>query len=136
MHKMKKTWLVMVFAMLLPVLGAAQDEASLDQLRQAASEGNAEAQLEIGILYEFGYNMPKNNVTALAWYLRAAEQGNVLAIARRDQLKSKMTPEDIEASQKLSAGLVTNKPQQAEAPPTETAPSPTEPAKETPPSTP
>ncbi|HYA38965.1 MAG TPA: hypothetical protein VEI74_11930 [Candidatus Methylomirabilis sp.] len=122
--------------MLLPVLGAAQDEASLDQLRQAATEGNAEAQLEIGILYEFGYNMPKNNVTALAWYLRAAEQGNVLAIARRDQLKSKMTPEDIEASQKLSAGLVTNKPEQAGAPPTETAPPPAAPAKETPPSAP
>jgi len=139
MHKMKKTWLVMVFAMLLPALGAAQDEASLDQLRQAASEGNAEAQLEIGILYEFGYNMPKNDVTALAWYLRAAEQGNVLAIARRDQLKSKMTPDDIEASQKLSAGLVRNKSEKAETPagsPAAPPPAPPEPAKATPPSTP
>jgi len=136
---MKKTWLVMAFTLLLPVIGAAQDEASLDQLRQAATEGNAEAQLEVGILYEFGYNMPKNDITALAWYLRAADQGNVLAVARRDQLKSKMTPEDIDAAQKLSAGLVTAKPEKAEAPPTTTtpaAPSSPEPAKETPPATP
>ena len=139
MPMMKKTWLVMAFVLLLPMVGAAQDEASLDQLRQAATEGNAEAQLEIGILYEFGYNMPKNDVTALAWYLRAADQGNVLAVARRDQLKSKMKPEEIEAAEKMSAGLVPNKPQKAEAPaaaPAAPPPMPPEPAKEAAPSTP
>lgn len=135
----KKTWLVMAFMLLLPIIGAAQDEASLDQLRQAATEGNAEAQLEVGILYEFGYNMPKNDITALAWYLRAADQGNVLAAARRDQLKSKMKPEDIDAAQKMSAGLVTAKPEKAETPaaaPATPAPAPAEPAKETPPPNP
>ena len=133
----KKTWLVMIFVLLLPVIGVAQDEASLDQLRQAASEGNAEAQLEIGILYEFGYNMPKNDVTALAWYLRAADQGNVLAVKRRDQLKSQMKPEEIEAAEKMSAGLVAAKPEKSETPPTTTStPSPAEPAKATPPATP
>lgn len=135
---MKKTWLVLVF-MLLPMIGTAQDEASLDQLRQAATEGNAESQLEIGILYEFGYNMPKNDITALAWYLRAADQGNVLAVARRDQLKSKMKPQDIEAAEKMSAGLAPNKPEKAEAPaaaPATPPSAPPEPAKEAPPSTP
>lgn len=135
----KKTWLVMAFMLLLPIIGAAQDEASLDQLRQAATEGNAEAQLEVGILYEFGYNMPKNDITALAWYMRAADQGNVLAVARRDQLKSKMKPEDIDAAQKMSAGLVTAKPEKAETPaaaPATPPPAPAEPAKETPPSNP
>ena len=139
MPMVKKTWLVMAFVLLLPIIGAAQDEASLDQLRQAATEGNSEAQLEIGILYEFGYNMPKNDVTALAWYLRAADQGNVLAVARRDQLKSKMKPEEIEAAEKMSAGLVPNKPEKAEAPaaaPATPPPASPEPAKETPPSTP
>jgi hypothetical protein len=28
----------------------------------------------MGILYEFGYHMPKNNVTALAWYMHSAVQ--------------------------------------------------------------
>lgn len=138
MPMMKKTWLVMAFV-LLPIIGAAQDEATLDQLRQAATEGNAESQLEIGILYEFGYNMPKNDVTALAWYLRAADQGNVLAVARRDQLKSKMKPEEIEAAEKMSAGLVPNKPEKAEAPaavPATPPSTPPEPAKEAPASTP
>ncbi len=141
MPMMKKTWLVMVFTMLLPIVGAAQDEASLDQLRQAATEGNAEAQLEVGILYEFGYNMPKNDITALAWYLRAADQGNVLAVARRDQLKSKMKPEDIEAAQKMSASLVTAKPEKTETPaaapvaPAAAPATPPEPAKEATPAT-
>ena len=137
MPMMKKTWLVMAFV-LLPVIGAAQDEASLEQLRQAATEGNAEAQLEVGILYEFGYNMPKNDVTALAWYLRAADQGNVLAVTRRDHLKSQMKPEEIEAAEKMSAGLVPSKSEKAEATAAapDTSPSaPLEPAKETPPST-
>jgi TPR repeat protein len=105
MPEMKKTWLVMTVALLLPVLGAAQEEASLEQLRKAASEGNAEAELEIGILYEFGYNMPKNDITALAWYLQSAQRGNVLAAKRRDLLKSKMSPQDIEAAEKMSATL-------------------------------
>jgi TPR repeat protein len=135
MPMVKKTWLVMAFMLLLPVIGAAQDEASLEQLRQAATAGNAEAQLEIGILYEFGYNMPKNDVTALAWYLQAADHGNVLAVARRDQLKSKMKPQDIEAAEKMSAGLVPNKSENAPAPaPPPATPAPAEPAKEAPPS--
>jgi plasmid stability protein len=55
--------------------------------------------------------MPKNNVTALAWYLRAAEKGNALAVKRRDVLRAQMTPEEIDAAQKLSSELVTNKPE-------------------------
>jgi len=57
-------------------MAGAQDLASLEQMRQTAEQGNAEAQLEMGILYEFGYHMPKNNVTAasLVYALRRARQ--------------------------------------------------------------
>jgi TPR repeat protein len=105
-----------------PLLAGAQDLTSLEKMRQVAEQGSADAQLEMGILYEFGFNMPKNNVTALAWYLRAVEQGNALAARRRDQIMAGMQPEEIEAAQKLSQELA------AQAPPA-TAPSPaTEPA--------
>jgi TPR repeat protein len=106
----------------IPLLAGAQDLTSLEKMRQVAEQGSADAQLEMGILYEFGFNMPKNNVTALAWYLRAVEQGNALAARRRDQIMAGMKPEEIEAAQKLSQELA------AQAPPA-TTPSPaTEPA--------
>jgi TPR repeat protein len=110
-----------------PLLAGAQDMASLEQMRQAAEQGSADAQLDMGILYEFGFNMPKNSVTALAWYLRAVEQGSALAARRRDQIMSGMSPEEIEAAQKLSLELAQT-PQATTTPPAaEPAPAPTEP---------
>lgn len=112
-----------------PLLAGAQDPASLEKMRQTAAQGSADAQLEMGILYEFGFNMPKNNVTALAWYLRAVEQGNALAAKRRDQIMAGMKPEEIEAAQKLSQELAAQAPPATITSPTaEPAPMPTEPA--------
>lgn len=57
----------------------AQDAGGLEALREAAEQGNADAQMEMGTLYEFGYNRPKDMVTTLAWYMLAGAQGYVLA---------------------------------------------------------
>jgi TPR repeat protein len=111
-----------------PLLAGAQDLTSLETMRQAAAQGSSDAQLEMGILYEFGFNMPKNSVTALAWYLRAVEQGNALAARRRDQIMSGMKPEEIEAAQKLSQELAAQAPPAtATSPAAEPAPVPSEP---------
>jgi TPR repeat protein len=125
---MKRAIVFLILSLVMPVMADAQDLASLEQTRQAAEQGNAEAQLEMGILYEFGYNMPKNNVTALAWYLRSAEQGNALAVKRRDQLKSHMKPDEIDAADKLSKELMTKKPEKADTPPATQAPPAEKPA--------
>jgi TPR repeat protein len=112
-----------------PLFAGAQDLASLEKMRQEAAQGSADAQLEMGILYEFGFNMPKNNVTALAWYLRAVEQGSALAAKRRDQIMSAMKPEEIEAAQKLSQELAAQAPAATTpSPAAEPAPVPSEPA--------
>jgi len=124
---MKRATAFLILSLVVPVMAGAQDLASLEQMRQTAEQGNAEAQLEMGILYEFGYHMPKNNVTALAWYQRSAAQGNALAVKRSDQLKSHMTLDEIDAADKLSKELMTKQPAQAD-----TAPA-TAPATETPP---
>lgn len=105
-----------------PLPADAQDLASLEKMRQAAAQGSADAQLELGILYEFGFNMPKNHVTALAWYLRAAEQGSALAARRRDQIMAGMKPEEIEAAQKLSRELAAQAPAAPAPPAAEPAP--------------
>ena len=121
---MKKALGFVMLGLITPILANAAETASLEktlasleQMRQSSEEGSPGAQLEMGILYEFGYHMPKNNVTALAWYLRAAEQGNALAATRRDQLKAHMKPEEIEAAQKLASEMAAKKPQTAKNPP-------------------
>lgn len=71
----------------------------------AAQRGNVEAQLEMGILYEFGFNMPDNEVAALAWYMVAAN-ANPKAAKRRDYLLGKLPKQKVEAAEKLSKTLV------------------------------
>jgi len=131
---MKRASVFLILSLVVPVMAGAQDLASLEQMRQTAEQGNAEAQLEMGILYEFGYHMPKNNVTALAWYLRSAAQGDALAVKRSDQLKSHMTPDEIDAADKLSKELMTKQPAQADIPPATDTP-PEKPASSAPPAT-
>lgn len=133
---MKPAIVFLILGLATPLFAGAQDSSSLEQMRKAAARGNAAEQLEMGILYEFGYNMPKNNVSALAWYLLSADQGNELAIKRRGLLKSQMKPDEIEAAQKLSQELAAQKPQATATPPAvEPAPAPSEaaPASEAPP---
>src|SRR3972149_4725439 len=105
---MKRAIAFLILSLVMPVMAGAQ--------------GSADGQREMGILYECGYNMPKNNATALAWYLRSAEQGNALAVKRRDQLKSRMQPDEIDAADKLSKELMTKKPETADTPPAPQAP--------------
>lgn len=109
---MRKAAAVFILCLFATGLSSAADDASLEKMRLTAEQGNVDAQLEMGILYEFGFNMPKNNVTALAWYLRAADNGNALAIKRRDVLKTHMTPDEIDAAQKLSRELTPKKSEQ------------------------
>ncbi|HEU5338183.1 MAG TPA: hypothetical protein VFU39_02745 [Sulfuricaulis sp.] len=136
---MKPATILLILGLIAPLFAGAQDTASLEQMRQAAARGSDAAQLEMGILYEFGYNMPKNEINALAWYQVSAERGNALAAKRRDLLKAKMKPEDIEAANKLARELVSGKAGTAETSPaadkqpdTVGTPPPSEPAGENP----
>jgi len=99
----------LIAILLLSVLGtpvfAGDEPPALTALRQSAEQGNRDAQLELGILYEFGYRMPDNLVPALAWYLRAAEQGNEQAAKRRDALMGSMKSGDVEEARKLAAEI-------------------------------
>lgn len=97
---MRPIALVLLFGLLVPFAGA-QDRSTLERLREQAWRGDAEAQLEMGILYEFGFGMPNNKAPALAWYRLAAEQGNAKAAARRDALRAGMTPPELEEAQRL-----------------------------------
>jgi TPR repeat protein len=55
------------------------NEGSLKLLRDAAEVGNAEAQLNLGILYTENRGVPQDYAQALMWFRAAAEQGNTEA---------------------------------------------------------
>lgn len=97
---MKKIMIASILGVIVSVMAQAE-EPGLEQLRAAAEQGNPDAQMEMGTLYEFGYQRPKDEVTALAWYRTAAAQGHALAAKRRDLLEGRMTPEKIEVARKL-----------------------------------
>ncbi len=60
-------------------LGAQQED--IDELRTRAEAGDAEAQNDLGVIYDNGNVLPQNLVQAVAWYLKAAEQGHAPAQA-------------------------------------------------------
>ena len=60
-------------------VGAAQQEYT-DELRAKAEQGDAEAQFDLGSIYEYGIGgVPQDQAEAVRWWRMAAEQGNLLA---------------------------------------------------------
>jgi hypothetical protein len=47
--------------------------------RPLGDQGNAEAQFNLGILYELGRGVPQDDEVAANWYRRAADQGHITA---------------------------------------------------------
>ncbi|WP_244060851.1 tetratricopeptide repeat protein, partial [Aeromonas caviae] len=45
----------------------------------AAEQGNADAQVGLGSMYELGKGVPQDDKQAVTWYHKAAEQGNAEA---------------------------------------------------------
>lgn len=80
------------------------------EITAAAQRGDAEAQHELGILYEFGYGMANNQIAALAWYNVAAQQGHAKAAARRDLLKARLPQADIDKANGMSTRLLAKQP--------------------------
>lgn len=95
---MKKLLTTMMLAAMF-VAGSVQ--ADLDQIKKAAEAGDSAAQVDLGILYQYGFNYQDNEVHALAWYSIAANQGNPRGVRLRDALRAKMTQKDIDAAQAI-----------------------------------
>ncbi len=50
-----------------------------------AEQGNAEAQLYLGFMYDFGYCLPQDYAEAAKWYRLAVERGHLSKTVRADQ---------------------------------------------------
>ncbi|MGB1800273.1 MAG: SPOR domain-containing protein [Gammaproteobacteria bacterium] len=54
----------------------AQDyELALEILKPLAENGNAQAQITLGLMYDYGHGVEKSASESIKWYLMAAEQG-------------------------------------------------------------
>ncbi len=124
---MSKQWAAFLFFVFFSVATNADEWSGPDAVLKAAQFGNPEAQLEMGILYEYGFFMKENRAPALAWYILSANQGNRQAAQRRDGLQQKMTPAGIEQAQKMAPTLLSAEapaPMSPPAPETKPAPHP------------
>ena len=59
---------------------------ALSEWRPLAEEGNAQAQLHLGMLYHQARGVPQDSTTAREWYEKAAAQGNAWARVQLGQL--------------------------------------------------
>ena len=84
-------------------------------LLNAAKRGDTSAQLDIAILYEYGYNMPDNKVYALAWYILAADS-SAKAATHRDKLMSELSAKQVERAKSMSKTLAEAMPKPMPAP--------------------
>jgi TPR repeat protein len=70
--------------------------------RLAAKQGGASAQAFLGVLYAFGYGVPKDYVYAHMWGNLAAANGIEVGVKLRDDVAKKMIPSQIAEAQKLA----------------------------------
>ncbi|MGF1447906.1 MAG: protein kinase [Opitutales bacterium] len=63
-------------------------EKALRWFREAAASDHSEAQFSMGMLYESGLGVPTDPALALAWYQRAADNGNARAKRKVDAILS------------------------------------------------
>ena len=50
------------------------DQRPIEDVKKKAEAGDAESQVELGLRYDTGKGMPKDQVEAASWYRKAAEQ--------------------------------------------------------------
>jgi TPR repeat protein len=66
-------------ALFAPALALADPGDDLRWLRTSAEAGDADGAFRLGEMYEFGRGVDKDERAALAWYLKAAAQGDEMA---------------------------------------------------------
>ena len=70
------------FSKAMDALHRGEMTAAVDLLEISAASGDAEAQDELGRIYQYGVGIPQDYAQAAEWFRKAAEQGNVDAQVR------------------------------------------------------
>lgn len=73
--------------------GKTKDYAkAMKYFRIAAEQGNTDAMVDIGLMYEYGQGVTKDYAEAMKWYQKASEQGNEDAKKQLEKLKARHRP--------------------------------------------
>ena len=78
--------------------------------RNAAEQGLAQAQRNLGVMYDRGVGVLQNVVTAYAWINIAAANGNLTAEEYKPMFEKQMTPEQIAKSEELLIEMIKKNP--------------------------
>ena len=101
----KLTFLLLTLAALAVFQPGFAEDQDIEQLRNAAEQGFDGAQILLAAMYVVGKGVLEDYVEAYAWMILAATQGHEDAVKGKDELRSKMTAEQIAEAQKLAAEL-------------------------------
>ena len=66
--------LILIFTALLAFQSAAASQ--FDEMKALADQGDADAQVNLGVMYDVGDGVPKSDAEAVKWYRKAADQGD------------------------------------------------------------
>jgi TPR repeat protein len=61
------------------LMGGCAEESEFERTSRLANDGNALAQLNLGLMYRNGEGVPQDNKLAVKWYTMSAEQGHAKA---------------------------------------------------------
>ncbi len=81
---------------------AGQRDAAIAEWQAGADAGEAKSMLALGRLYLQGLGVPQNYIQAHMWFNLAASRGEDAAMAERDALAAKLTPEALTEAQNLA----------------------------------
>jgi TPR repeat protein len=83
--------------------GVPQDDVEAAKwYPQAAEQGHADAQYNLGLMYANGEGVAEDDVMGYMWWDLAAAQGYEAAKENKGMISKRMTPEQIAEAQKLS----------------------------------
>ena len=81
---------------------AGDHAAALKEWRPLAEQGDADAQCNIGVMYEYGEGVLQDNIIAHMWFSIVSLNGHKPASKNRDIIASKMTSADIFEAQAMT----------------------------------
>ena len=109
---------LLALCLCLPLAGAEKKKPlpkDLESAKALAEKGDARAQYNLGSMYEEGKGVPKDVVTAYAWYNIAAANGDEYAKKTKDDLAKRITLDQISKAQERVKQMVKKNPQLLEA---------------------
>jgi hypothetical protein len=78
------------------------NEAAVKWFTLAAKQGYAQAQINLGFLYEYGNGIARDDIRAYMWYHLSDHNGNQRSAKNKEQIANRMTSTQIAKALKMS----------------------------------